>query len=111
MEALALCAEGKPKQFAYVSSTSVLDTDHYVQLSQQSIQSGGMGVSESDNLQGSSESLGTGYGRSKWISEYLVREAGRRGLSGSIVRPGYVTGDSKTGGERSFLELQGEPNH
>ena len=33
----------------------------------------------------------------KWVSEHLSREAGRRGLSGCVVRPGYVLGDSKTG--------------
>jgi len=27
-----------------------------------------------------------GYGQVKWVSEYLVREAGRRGLRGAIVR-------------------------
>ena len=100
IDALALCSVGRPKRFAFVSSTSVLDTDHYVQLSEKSIQSGGQGVSESDDLGGSSKGLGTGYGQSKWVSEYLVKEAGRRGLSGSIIRPGYVTGDSKTGGKR-----------
>lgn len=99
IDALALCSAGRPKRFAFVSSTSVLDTDYYVQLSERSIRSGGKGVSEDDDLQGSREGLGTGYGQSKWVSEYLVREAGRRGLSGSIIRPGYVTGDSKTGGE------------
>lgn len=31
------------------------------------------------------------------VSEYLMREAGKRGLSGSIVRPGYILGDSKNG--------------
>jgi L-aminoadipate-semialdehyde dehydrogenase len=58
-----------------------------------------------------------GYGQSKWVSEYLTREAGRRGLKGAIVRyintfqlpcfhfqlttkrPGYISGDSRTGGQ------------
>ena len=107
LDALALCSAGRPKRFAFVSSTSVLDTDYYVQLSEKSISSGGKGVSEDDDLQGSSKGLGTGYGQSKWVSEYLVREAGRRGLTGSIIRPGYVTGDSKTGGERFDHSRQG----
>ncbi|SLM34666.1 l-aminoadipate-semialdehyde dehydrogenase large subunit [Lasallia pustulata] len=97
LDALQLCASGKPKQFAFVSSTSVLDTEDYVKLSEQSVKSGGNGVSEADDLEGSSTGLGTGYGQSKWVSEYLVREAGRRGLRGTIVRPGYVLGDSRTG--------------
>lgn len=62
------------------------------------MEKGGAGVPESDDLEGSAGDLGTGYGQSKWAGEYLVREAGRRGLSGCVVRPGYVVGDSKTGG-------------
>lgn len=31
------------------------------------------------------------------MSEQLVREAGRRGLLGSIIRPGYILGDATTG--------------
>ncbi|CBF81555.1 hypothetical protein AN5610.2 [Aspergillus nidulans FGSC A4] len=97
IDALKLCATGKPKQFSFVSSTSVLDSDHYVQESERSIAAGGAGISEDDDLEGSSVGLGTGYGQSKWAGEYLVREAGKRGLKGTIVRPGYVLGDSKSG--------------
>lgn len=97
MDALALCASGKPKTFSFVSSTSVVDTDHYVALSDSILEAGGSGVPESDDLQGSASGLGNGYGQSKWAGEYIVREAGRRGLSGSVVRPGYITGHSKTG--------------
>ncbi|KAK5159702.1 large subunit of alpha-aminoadipate reductase [Oleoguttula sp. CCFEE 6159] len=92
LAAIALCATGKPKQLAFVSSTSVLDTEHYVNLSD-----AGTPVPESDDLEGSRKGLGTGYGQSKWAAEYLVREAGKRGLRGTIVRPGYVTGESKSG--------------
>ena len=94
LDAMELCASGKSKSFTFVSSTSVLDTDYYVKMSE-----GGTPVPEEDSLEGSRKGLGTGYGQSKWVSEYLVREAGRRGLRGTIVRPGYVTGDSKTGGK------------
>lgn len=97
VDTLKLCAIGKPKQYAFVSSTSVLDTDHYVSESERIIAAGGLGLSEADDLQGSAVGLGTGYGQSKWAGEYLVKEAGRRGLKGMIVRPGYVTGDSTSG--------------
>ncbi|KAI4248265.1 MAG: hypothetical protein LQ352_005965 [Teloschistes flavicans] len=93
LAAMSLCATGKPKSFIYVSSTSVLDTDHYVQMS-----ANGTFVPESDDLEGSRKGLGTGYGQSKWVSEYLVRAAGKRGLRGEIVRPGYVLGESRSGG-------------
>lgn len=94
---LELCASGKPKRLGFVSSTSVLDNDHYVKLSETSLASGGTGVLESDDLEGSRKGLGTGYGQSKWAGEFIVRECGRRGLVGSIIRPGYVLGDTHSG--------------
>ncbi|KAJ5679318.1 hypothetical protein N7462_007562 [Penicillium macrosclerotiorum] len=97
IDALKLCATGKAKQFAFVSSTSALDKDHYVQESERIIAAGGKGISEEDDMEGSAVGLGTGYGQSKWAGEYLVREAGRRGLKGTIIRSGYVLGDSTTG--------------
>ena len=99
IDTLRLCASGKSKRYAFVSSTSVLDTEHYVELSRNSLKEGGKGVPEADNLEGSSKGLGTGYGQSKWVGEYLVRNAGQRGLTGTIVRPGYVLGDSRSGGK------------
>jgi L-aminoadipate-semialdehyde dehydrogenase len=95
--ALSLCAVGKAKNFGLVSSTSVLDTEHYVRVSQQSLASGGHGVPESDDLEGSRKGLGTGYGQSKWAAEYLTRQAGKKGLAGCVIRPGYVLGDSHSG--------------
>ena len=97
IDTLKLCASGKAKLFSFVSSTSVLDNHHYVDESERIVAAGGRGISEDDDLESSSVGLGTGYGQSKWAGEYLVREAGRRGLKGTIVRPGYVLGDSKTG--------------
>ncbi|KAF2257250.1 large subunit of L-aminoadipate-semialdehyde dehydrogenase [Trematosphaeria pertusa] len=95
--ALSLCAIGKPKNFSLVSSTSVLDSEHYVELSEKSVAKGGTGVPESDDLEGSRKGLGTGYGQSKWAAEYLTRQAGKKGLAGCVIRPGYVTGDPETG--------------
>ncbi|KAJ5324414.1 hypothetical protein N7476_003014 [Penicillium atrosanguineum] len=97
IDALKLCGSGKAKQFAFVSSTSALDKDHYVQESERSLAAGGNGISEEDDMEGSAVGLGTGYGQSKWAGEYLVKEAGRRGLRGTIIRSGYVLGDSTTG--------------
>ncbi|KAJ2906931.1 hypothetical protein MKZ38_009794 [Zalerion maritima] len=97
VDILNICAAGKPKQLTFVSSTSVLDSDHYVKLSQESVRQGGTGVQEEDDMMGSATGLGTGYGQSKWVGEYLVREAGKRGLSGTVIRPGYITGHQKLG--------------
>ncbi|KAK2787436.1 large subunit of alpha-aminoadipate reductase [Emmonsiellopsis sp. PD_33] len=97
VDAMRLCNEGKPKIFTFVSSTSVLDTDHYVKLSDQQISTGRHAISEDDDMEGSRTGLGTGYGQTKWVSEQLVRAAGKRGLLGSVIRPGYILGDSETG--------------
>lgn len=97
ISALRLCTAGKPKTFTFVSSTSVLDTEHYVRLSDTLLAQGKEGISELDDLSGSRTGLGTGYGQSKWVSEYICREAGRRGLLGCVVRPGYIVNDATTG--------------
>ena len=92
MECVTFANSGKPKRLAFVSSTSTLDTDHYYTQSQS-----GSKVLETDNLEGSAKGLGTGYGQAKWASEYIVREAGRRGLTGVVIRPSYITGDPVSG--------------
>ncbi|KAK6464528.1 alpha-aminoadipate reductase [Scheffersomyces coipomensis] len=94
---LNLCGEGKAKYFSFVSSTSSLDTDFFVHLSDELLAQGKDGLSESDDLSGSAKGLGNGYGQSKWAAEYIIRQAGKRGLRGCITRPGYVTGYGKTG--------------
>lgn len=91
--ALDLCSIGRPKRFVFVSSTSVLDKEAYLELGDDLPN----GVPESDPLELSATGLGTGYGQSKWVGEYLVRAAASKGLTGSIVRPGYIVGDSVTG--------------
>ncbi|KAF7717972.1 L-aminoadipate-semialdehyde dehydrogenase large subunit [Penicillium ucsense] len=97
IDALKLCATGKAKHFAFVSSTSALDNDHYVQVSERSLAEGGKGVSEDDDMEGSAVGLGTGYGQSKWAGEHLVRAARSRGLKAGIIRSGYILGDSTSG--------------
>lgn len=94
---LNLAASGKAKYFSFVSSTSALDTQHFVELSDKLISEGKAGIPESDDLQGSAYGLGSGYGQSKWAAEYIIRRAGERGLKGAIIRPGYVTGETSTG--------------
>ncbi|EIN08908.1 alpha-aminoadipate reductase Lys1p [Punctularia strigosozonata HHB-11173 SS5] len=98
LTAVDLAATGKPKSLVFVSSTSAIDVEHYVRLSDSlsGNPDGQRGVPEDDDLEGARSSLKTGYGQSKWVSEKLLFEAGRRGLKGHIVRPGYVVGDSRT---------------
>lgn len=95
--ALRLCAEHHSKLFSFISSTSVLDTEAVVRQADEALASGkSAGMLESDDLEGSRTGLGTGYGQSKWVAEKLIMEAGKKGLSGWIIRPGYVMGDSKS---------------
>ncbi|KAH7877042.1 male sterility protein-domain-containing protein [Lentinula edodes] len=54
-------------------------------------------VLEMDDLETARRGLRTGYGQIKWVAEKLLFEAGKRGLSGYIIRPGYVVGESKGG--------------
>ena len=93
---LALCNLGKPKTLVFVSSASVLDTAYYMEQSQTEGLEGT--ILEVANLEESKTGLPIGYAQTKWVSEQLVTEAIRRGLQATIVRPGYVVGDSSTGG-------------
>ncbi|KAJ7599171.1 hypothetical protein C8J56DRAFT_915986 [Mycena floridula] len=84
LTAMDLCATTRPKRLVFVSSTSVLDISQYATAN----------ILESDSLSEAAEGLPTGYGQSKWVAEQLVMEAGRRGLEGFIIRPGYVVGSA-----------------
>ncbi len=85
---ITLCSTpNRPKYLTFISSTAVLDTPSHLNHL----------VLESDDLSGSRNGLSTGYAQTKYVSEYLVREAGVRGLRGCVVRPGYITGNQTTG--------------
>ena len=102
LEALKLCTSGSLlKPFLFVSSTSLLDTAYYTEKITSP-------VLESDDLEGSRVGLGSGYGQSKWVAEKLLMMARYRavdpvddgkaiGIPISIMRPGYILGDSYSG--------------
>jgi amino acid adenylation domain-containing protein/thioester reductase-like protein len=46
--------------------------------------------------------ISDGYGRTKWVAEQLVLEAGRRGLPVQIFRPGNIGGHSKLGSTNTY---------
>ena len=106
MTALTLCATEKPKLFSFVSSTSVLDTEEFVRKSEEALAAGGDGLSESDDLEAGRTELGTGYGQTKWVCERVIMEAGKRGLEGYILRPGYVMGHTTSAGTSLSYCLQ-----
>ncbi|GAA6030929.1 hypothetical protein JCM8097_008942 [Rhodosporidiobolus ruineniae] len=89
-----LAATTRPKALSFVSTTAAIEKSHYVRLADSIVQAGGKGVPESDSLDAGKVGLKGGYGQSKWVSERLILEAGKRGLAGSIVRPAYIVGDS-----------------
>ena len=95
LELLRFASKGKAKQVALVSSTAVLESDWLARLSQELIKQGKNGIPENIELDG--RGLDSGYASGKWTSEKLVQEARKRGLSASVVRLGYVLGDSATG--------------
>ena len=51
--------------------------------------------------------LGSGYDRTKWVAEHLVKEAGKAGLPVALHRLGRIGGDSTSGGanESDYLML------
>ncbi|KAF8327741.1 alpha-aminoadipate reductase Lys1p [Cantharellus anzutake] len=93
---IELASTGKEKLVSFVSSTSAIDVQHFVRLSDELANTATPGVPEDDDLEGARTGLKVGYGQSKWVAERLLMEAARRGLSVNIVRPGYVVGDSET---------------
>ncbi|KAI7884445.1 L-aminoadipate-semialdehyde dehydrogenase [Mucor mucedo] len=87
--AMRLASEQQQKSFHFVSSTSVLDTPEFIET--------GAPVSEDNDLEGGRTGLENGYGQSKWVAEKLILEARNRGMPATIVRPGYILGDSRSG--------------
>ncbi|TPX36960.1 hypothetical protein SmJEL517_g00958 [Synchytrium microbalum] len=92
IEALRLASSGRLKPLHFVSSTSVLDTSHYSDM----LALGEL-IPESDALEGSRRGLRNGYGQSKWVAEKLCMRARSRGVPVTIIRPGYIMGDARTG--------------
>jgi L-aminoadipate-semialdehyde dehydrogenase len=75
----------------FVSSTSVTDIEFYSEAPEDEP------LNEDNPLSRSAKGLPSGYGQTKWVCEALMRLAGENGLAGAIVRPGYVTGESRLG--------------
>ncbi len=86
-EVLRLACRGRVKPVIYVSSLDVIAAAAHA--------AGGT-VTEDEPL-GDCRGLQGGYPQSKWVAEKLVRAAGERGLPVCVMRPGLVTGDSRTG--------------
>jgi thioester reductase-like protein len=87
-EVLRLAFEGRAKSFNYVSTTFIF----------------GWAVKKvlyETDFNANMELLDFGYSQSKWVSEQVVMDAGRRGLATRIFRPALVS-PSITGGGNNF---------
>ncbi|KAI1317748.1 large subunit of alpha-aminoadipate reductase [Mortierella claussenii] len=97
LQGLKMASTYHTKSFHFVSSTSVLDTAHYSELSDVRADTNHRGVPETDDLEGARYGLRSGYGQSKWVAEKLIMAANANGLPATIIRPGYVLGHTQTG--------------
>ncbi|KAK3817372.1 MAG: L-aminoadipate-semialdehyde dehydrogenase [Benniella sp.] len=97
LQGLKMASTYHTKTFHFVSSTSVLDTAHYGDLSDALADTSRRGVRETDDLEGARHGLRSGYGQSKWVAEKLIMAANANGLPATIIRPGYVLGHTRSG--------------
>jgi myxalamid-type nonribosomal peptide synthetase MxaA len=91
-EVLRLACDGSVKPVHFVSTTYVFDRFSYP-----------AGTDFAEDME-PIHALETtfGYTQTKWVSEHLVREAGRRGLPVYIYRCGRVAGHSRTGACQTY---------
>ncbi len=87
-EVLRLAFEGRPKSFNYVSTTFIFGWAVKKVLYETDF---------NENM----ELLDFGYSQSKWVSEQVIMDARRRGLTTRIFRPALVS-PSITGGGNNF---------
>jgi myxalamid-type nonribosomal peptide synthetase MxaA len=86
-ELLRLTVAGRAKVLHYVSTLSVLEKDPYRRT----------GSAPEVPLDGDPSGLTGGYRESKWVAERLVQTSIERGVPAAIFRPGWITGNSRTG--------------
>jgi len=97
VELLRLAARGAPTRLHYVSTIAALPPrDPFAAA----------GLDEED-LSARWQDLRSGYARSKWVSERLLRAGGERGLPFAVYRPTHISGDSATaaGNDRDTWSL------
>jgi thioester reductase-like protein len=86
LEMIRFACAGRTKPLTFVSSLAVC------------FAAGQEGtVDEMSDMSASLERMPLGYARSKCVAESLLRQAARRGLPVTIVRPGLLAGDTATG--------------
>jgi thioester reductase-like protein len=86
LEVIRFACAGRTKPLTFVSSLAVCFA-----AGQEAT------VDEMSDMIASLERMPLGYARSKCVAESLLRQAARRGLPVTIVRPGLLAGDTATG--------------
>ncbi|MDP9838378.1 amino acid adenylation domain-containing protein/thioester reductase-like protein [Neorhizobium huautlense] len=84
---LHFASTGSTKPFHHVSSLGVFDDGDMTAAH----------VLMEDRVPGFPQTLDDAYSQTKWVSEEMIREAGRQGLPYTILRPGRIGGHSITG--------------
>lgn len=92
---LEFCCTSRPKHLHHVSAMGVLTPD-ILDINGVIRESTPLGDMRTMPLYGTGDQA-NGYIYSKWLSEKLVVESGRRGLSVSVHRAGLIGGHSETG--------------
>ncbi len=82
LDLLALCTQGTPKQFFYVSTLSAAarQGDRYL-----------------EQTLADAPPMKNGYVQSKWVCEQLLTQAFANGLHGAVYRMGNITGSTQNG--------------
>ncbi len=86
IEAIRLCAAGKPKRLAYISSYSIFDSPSYFEK-----------IVDETSEASVSEGFLLGYSQTKWVAEKCIASAREKGLDALVFRPGQITGDTENG--------------
>ena len=86
LETIRFACAGRTKPLTFVSSLAVCFAAGHEGI-----------VDEMRDMSASLERMPLGYARSKCVAESLLRQAARRGLPVTIVRPGLLAGDTATG--------------
>jgi amino acid adenylation domain-containing protein/thioester reductase-like protein len=92
VEVLRLACDGSVKPVHFVSTTYVFDRFSYPS-----------GTDFAEDMEPIHDLKTTfGYTQTKWVSEHMVREAGRRGMPVYVYRCGRVAGHSRTGACQTY---------
>jgi amino acid adenylation domain-containing protein/thioester reductase-like protein len=86
-EVLRLASQVKVKPVHFISTLDVFQSAHHAQMDT---------LLEQDDFPAGIEP-GSGYAKSKWVAEKLVKAAHERGIPTCISRPGMIIGHSQTG--------------